>query len=383
MLRVAYLGIKGLPSQAGADRVVEAIAKRMLAHDVQPTVYCDRIITPHNASIKGVRLIRLPAIPGKHLRSASLALFSALHAMLFGKYDIVHLHNLEASFVLPILRLKYQIIATSHGFAYRRDKWGSIAKRALRFMEVPFVKFSNVATSVSASDAEELEERSRRIIKHIPNGTESEIKPDLEFAKQLLEKHGLSPGKYLILVAGRIIPTKGVHLAIESITRLAKNIPLLIVGDGEANYLYELREMAGPLVHFQSLIKEPSVLYGLMADSQCLIFPSFYEAMSMVLLEAAQLGVPIVCSDLPENNAVLGENATYFESGNIDSLTEKLTWALEHPGEISRLSERAAKRVGLDFSWDVITARYVELYQKLAHIKAQKSTRPIQIGSLD
>lgn len=380
MLRVAYLGIKGLPSQAGADRVVEAIARRMPEHGIHPTVYCDRTITPRDVSISGVELLRVPAIPGKHLRSGTLAFFSALHAVLFGKYDLLHLHNLEASFVLPILRVKYPVIATSHGFAYRRDKWGPIAKRALQLMEVPFVKFSNVATSVSAQDAGELASRYRRAIQYIPNGTGSESNPDLKAAQELLDRHALSPGKYLILVAGRIIPTKGVHLAIEAINRLANEIPLLIVGDGEADYVNELREMAGPRVRFQPLIKEPSVLYGLMVVSQCLIFPSLYEAMSMVLLEAAQLGVPIVCSDLPENNAVLGENATYFESGNIDSLTKKLTWVLEHPSEVVRKSERAAKRVLADFSWDVIAARYVELYQEMAQIKAQKRIDPLQIG---
>ncbi len=40
------------------------------------------------------------------------------------------------------------------------------------------------------------------------------------------------------------------------------------------------------------------------------------KAMSMVLLEGASLGIPVVCSDIEENMEVLGETGIYFKSEN-------------------------------------------------------------------
>ena len=60
------------------------------------------------------KIDHLPIIPGKHLRPLSLMLLSAFHALFFGDYDFIHLHNAEACFVAPLLRLRYRILATSH-----------------------------------------------------------------------------------------------------------------------------------------------------------------------------------------------------------------------------------------------------------------------------
>jgi hypothetical protein len=124
--KVAYIGIKGLPSKGGAERVVEAIVHR-LKHRYDLTVYCNSRYTPKDTNIPGIKLIRIPTFPGKHLQPLSLMLFSTFHALFFGDYDFIHLHNAEACFVAPILRMRYRIIATSHGPAYERQKWGKIA----------------------------------------------------------------------------------------------------------------------------------------------------------------------------------------------------------------------------------------------------------------
>ena len=371
MLRVAYLGIKGLPSQFGADRVVEAIATRMPEYGIQPIVYCDRTYTSLGVSIPGVELIRLPTISGKHMRSTTLNTFAALHAVFLSQYDLIHLHNIEVSFVLPLLRLKYQVVTTSHGSAYLRDKWSPLAKWMMRLMEHPFVKLSSTPTSVSFVDAHDLSSRYNRSVQYIPNGVGMEYELDMQESTTILEGHGLTPNEFLIFVAGRIIPTKGAHLIIEALNRVDTKLPLLIVGDlrHTPEYTNMLREMAGPQVRFQPLVTNPVDLFGLMADARVLIFPSTVEAMSMVLLEAAYLGVPTVCSDIPENREVMGEGAVYFQSGSVDSLVERLEWALGHPEDVLQRSHCAKVRVQEQYSWDAIAARYADLYHDVVQNK--------------
>jgi glycosyltransferase involved in cell wall biosynthesis len=290
-----------------------------------------------------------------------------LHALVLGSYDVIHLHHAEAAFVLPLLRLRYRIVGTSHGNAYWRAKWGPVAKCLLKMMDAPFARLPHVVTSVSRLGAEELQARSGRHVVFIPNGIGPEVQPDLGAARGVLQEHGLSAEAYLLFVAGRIEPTKGAHLAIQAVNGLDKEFPLLIVGDMSQvpAYARSLRSMAGPTVHFQDLIRKPGALYGLMAGTTCLLFPSTVEAMSMVLLEAASLGVPILASDIEENRQVLGEQAQYFRCGDSQSLAQKLKELLRNPEPARERAATLAERVRRDFSWDSIARQYAQLYHEV------------------
>jgi glycosyltransferase involved in cell wall biosynthesis len=364
-MKIAFVGIKGLPARGGAERVVEGIITRLIPLGVEPTVYCDRSYTPAGTLIPGVKLIRLPVLPGKYLRSTSLNILAALHAVFRGCYDLIHLHNIEASFVLPLLRLRYKVISTSHGAAYWRAKWGPVAKRLIRLMDVPFVRWSTAVTFVSAKDAREFQRRFGRETVYIPNGVGLEYLPDRTGAQKILAAHGLMEKQYLLFVAGRIEPTKGAHLAIEAVNRLENRYPLLVVGDLSQvlEYGRQLKAMAGPNVRFQGLVEQRETLFGLMAGATCLVFPSLVEAMSMVLLEAASIGVPVVCSDISENLEFMGADAIYFDPAYIESLIEQLRWLLAHEQESRQIADRAKARIRAEYSWDIVAARYDELYR--------------------
>ena len=365
-MKIAYLGIKGLPSHSGAERVVEAVATR-LAGRHQITVYCSSRYTPAKASIPGLRLIRVPCLGGKYSHMISVDFLAALHAILRGDYDLVHLHNLEAAFVLPLLWLRYPVVSTLHGFPYLVSKWSSLAKQATRWMEIPFTKLSNRITSVSSREAGEFHERYHRAVDYIPNGVSTELAPNLVAARAILEQHTLEPGKYLLFVAGRIEPTKGAHLAIQAVNRLKGDFSLLVVGDDTQvpGYSLQLKELAGSRVRFQPFVESSEVLSSLMAHSAGLVFPSMVEAMSMVLLEAASLGVPIVCADIPANRAVLPEQALYFTSGEAEDLAARLEWALGHSSEMKALGAQAQAWVRAHFDWDGIAEQYDRLYREV------------------
>lgn len=69
-MRIAFIGIKGLPSKGGAERVVEAITDR-LKEKYDLTVYCNSRYTPKETAIPGVRLIRISTLKGKYLQPFS------------------------------------------------------------------------------------------------------------------------------------------------------------------------------------------------------------------------------------------------------------------------------------------------------------------------
>jgi glycosyltransferase involved in cell wall biosynthesis len=364
-MRIAYLGSKGLPSKSGTERVVEAIVTR-LSHTHTVTVYCDARYTPRGTEVEGVRLVRIPTLGGKYTRPVSLFLLSALHA-LFSRYDLIHLHGTDACFTLPLLRLRYRVVATAHGVPGRipRLKWNRAARFLIRLMELPFVHLSNCPTSVSCPDADYLKARYHRDVRYIPNGVDNVIRFDQEKAGRKLAEAGLPPGEFLMFAAGRIDPTKGCHLVLEALNHMGNPRKLAVVGDlnQAPSYSEQLRQMADKQqVLFFPPIADRELLFGMLRQARLFLFPSTCEGMSMMLLEAASLDVPIICSDILENQLVMQDHVLYFRSEDTADLQSKIEWALEHSEEMSKLARDASTHISNTLTWEKIVGQYEEVY---------------------
>jgi glycosyltransferase involved in cell wall biosynthesis len=369
-LKIAYIGIKGFPSKWGADRVVEAVVRRLAnRHDI--SVYCSRRDTSAAFVIPGVKLILLPYIPGKYFHMTSVDLFAAIHAVLFEGYDLIHLHHIEASFVLPLLKFKYKVITTSHGRITQGNKWGKIPSALMQAMEFPYSHLSDISTSVSQFDAIGLSKRYHKPVLYIPNGVEDAlnlIHHDDGFKPG--EGIQIQPKQFILFSAGRIIPLKGAHLLLEAYRQIQCNFPLLIVGDltYDLSYAKLLKSLADERVKFIPFIESQAKLFNLIYQSFLYVFPSTNEGMSMSLLEAASTSTPILCSDIPANKTILQDNALYFSSGEITDLARKLEWAINYPEELQKFGIRARNWVRSNYSWDVIADNYEKLYKEVMHI---------------
>lgn len=377
-MKIAYIGIKGLPSKGGAERVVEAIVRRLASqHDL--TVYCSQHYTTPGTSIPGVRLIRLPCFTGKYSHMTSFDFLAAWHAVLHGDYDLIHLHTIEASFVLPILRSRYKVITTAHArhsavkvnpLNRVSDKWGPVSTTLMSLMEIPYATLSNAMTSVSEQNARELSQSFHKRVRYIPNGVDREPEVNLDAARAILDRYQIKEGSYLIFAAGRIMASKGGHLLVEALESVPTHYRLVMIGDS-ANadgYSRGDNSHSDRKVILIPFIADKTSLLGLLKLSHLFIFPSVREAMSMMLLEAASVGVPILCSDIPGNTAVLPEHALYFRSQDVQDLREKLEWALGHAEEMRALGEKAQEHVLKNYSWDEIVLQYDRLYAEVGRI---------------
>jgi glycosyltransferase involved in cell wall biosynthesis len=365
-VKIALIGAKEWPARSGGDKVVEAIASRIGAHPAhEVTVYCARRYSMDSAqAAEGVRLVRLPILPGKYTRAASLFLLASLHALARGGYDVVHVHHVEACFVLPLLRARFKVIATSHGPAHRRGKWNAAARLAIRSMEYPFAFLADAATSVSANQAAYYTARYGRTVYAIPNGVNA---ADDALAEPVPGE--ARPGSpYIAFAAQRIIPTKGCGLLLLAFRDLADPaLRLLVIGDlSEYPHRAErLKRLATERVSFQGSIDSSSSLRSLLEGAAFFVFPSSVEGMSMMLLEVASWGIPIVSSDIPENLEILHGCALFFRSGDADHLRERMRWALDNPDAMAALARNARTRVRRDHGWDRITDKYAELYRSV------------------
>jgi glycosyltransferase involved in cell wall biosynthesis len=367
MKRIAYLGIKGIPAQAGVDRVVEALVLGINKQKFQPVVYCSNRVVPRDLVLPGIELVLIATLPGKHLHAFSLFILAALHILLFGKYDLVHVHNVEATFVVPLLKLRYKVIATSHGTAHKLDKWGILAKLLIRLTEYPYIYLSNCVTSVSQPLAAWYQQRYKRCVHYLPNGVNVENPIDIEAATALLQAHGVTPGNYILFVAGRMLAIKGCHYLLSAFQTIESDLKLVVVGDmsHSAEYEQQLRALADQRVCFIPFIEARATLFGLVKCARLYVFPSTVEAMSMMLLEVASIGAPMLCSDIPANRSVLPEGTLFFQSGNVADLRAQLCWALDHPAQMAEGAHKVENWVKQQFVWSKIVEEYESLYNTL------------------
>jgi len=368
-MRIAIFGIKSMPAFAGADRVAERLAEALPEYEYVIYVLRDALVP---ASAPNRRYVRVPALPGKHLRAFSYFLLSSLHFALRGKADVAHVHNSDFGLFVPILKLRrVPVIGTFHGTHLgpaEREKWGRGARVFFRYSERTFVKCCDELTSVAP-----LPPLLDREIRHIPNGADpwEDPEPDGELPMKMKR------GEYVLFACGRLDRTKGLHHLLTAYRGLQDAPPLLVVGDfsHDPRYSAEIQEqaMSDPRVLLHRSLLGRDELFRLVGGARLFVFPSEFEAMSMMLLEAIACGAVVVCSDIPENVATVGEDyPLLFPSRDPDQLREVLGQAVG--GSAADVAGAVLDRARATFRWDAIARSYAAAYRDARNrISAKRS----------
>ena len=364
--KIAIFGVKYFPSKGGTSRVVENLLWEMKDHfDI--TIYCYKNDLAADF-MEGVKTIQFSETPIKGIGVFLFYIKCFLHMMWNGKYDLVHLHKMDGAFFLSLLNFKYRTIATSHGLPYLNDKWSSGAKFYFRRMEEMFMRSNARLTSVSKTQVEYFDEKYKRKIVYIPNGIHPIGKVLPEFADEILENNNVE-GEYLFFAARRLIPLKGCHTLIDALKKINYQDTLVIAADKEQlpRYTEQLKKSAeGLKVKFIGYVSDLKVLNALIFRSKFFVFPSELEAMSMMLLEVGSVGTPMICSDIPQNTAVLENGQVlFFKSENANDLAEKIEWAIENETEMNSFAKNAKQIIEEKYLISRVAEKYNDLYKEV------------------
>lgn len=178
--------------------------------------------------------------------------------------------------------------------------------------------------------------------------------------KLILNSHGLDGSSWLpvsdidepshvfrIGYMGQIASHKGVHLLVESFTRLRSDSPLelVIYGDETAfpSYTHPLRKLArrDERIRILGRYKYQQVAQ-ILAQIDVLVIPSTWNEIGpWVLYEAFQTKTPVVASDIPNMSYVVQHemNGLLFTCGDSMSLANQLQRLINDPGLLSRLRD--------------------------------------------
>lgn len=383
--KIAFFGTKSFPSRGGSDRVAESIIRHLKDH-YRFSVYCYR--NPDAANhMEGVETVQfrewLPGAPGSFI----YFFLSALHLLFRRDIDLVHMHKTDPAFFLPILKLRYPVISTSQEAPYRRDKWNGVAKAYFRMAERMYIRWSDIATCIAEPLTSYYNDRYGSSVRFIPNGINPPDPREYDHGRAAgYLPAGASMDKpFLLFSARRLMSTKGTHTMLEALHRVGYRNQVFIAGEihEQDPYFQRLSKLAEGLnVHFLGFVHPLNTLLALVEKCELFVFPSENEGMSLMLLEASSVGKPIVASDIPENRQVFREDEVlYFRVSDVDDLAQKITWALDHPEEMSVRAVRCRERVLRDFVMSRISRQFQEGYEQLlAGEKPEKRSVIINSG---
>lgn len=267
-------------------------------------------------------------LDSKTLKGLKLKYIARMYKLIKnGRYQMVICHRYKAIYLAAFSRLlhpHFTLIGVLHNFGYFR----SLHQRLL----LSLLKHRLYLIGVSNAIRNDIRQAAKSFPIHrvqtVYNSINLEPLKKLQLSKQeARQKLGLNSDDFIVGNVGRLHPDKDQTTLIKAFSLFHehnKTAKLVIMGSGRLEQ--ELKQLAERLdihnsVMFTGLI-ENAASYFKMFDVY--VSSSLREPFGIVLLEAMNAGVPIVCSDTGGAPEVVGETGYYFKQGNIENLAEVL-----------------------------------------------------------
>ncbi|WP_020378545.1 glycosyltransferase family 4 protein [Candidatus Microthrix parvicella] len=207
----------------------------------------------------------------------------------------------------------------------------------------------------------------------IPRGRSASAlrRPEPGERKAMRAKLGVGPATPVVLTVGRQDAQKNQAGLVRSFAEVRKRHPqseLWLVGrEGDAtDVLVQALENVNLGSSIRVLGHRDDAL-ALIAAADVFAFPSYYEGLGSVLIEAMALGTPIVGSDAPAIAEVLG----YGRYGRVTprdddrALAQAISGLLEDAALQTSLSEAARQRFQEYYELDLVADATVEMYRRV------------------
>jgi glycosyltransferase involved in cell wall biosynthesis len=189
------------------------------------------------------------------------------------------------------------------------------------------------------------------------------------------EELGIAPGVPLVVFAGRLARQKGVDVlldALDLLQHIRPDLTTLIAGDGPERARLEERARAFTLLGGRTrFLGHREDVPRLMAAADVVVLPSRYEGLPNVLLEAMQLGKPVVATAAPGSAEVIVDRETgrLVPVDESNSLARAIRDLVDDPAEAQRLGEAGQRRVAAVYPADRMIAAFADLYETLARAR--------------
>jgi glycosyltransferase involved in cell wall biosynthesis len=376
-LKIAVIGPRGIQVEGGIETYCRNIYPEICRRGHEVVVF-SRARYDRSTSYDGVALWPLPSLPGARFETLSYAV-QAVALSALRSADVVHVHGVGSSLVVPIARIFGLGVVVRHvGTDWDKPKWGAVGRMLFRLGERLACRYADVLVCLHDAMADEVRARNRPAaeVSVIFNAV-APLAP-AEGAEDV-RNLGLEEGRF-VLGVGRLSAEKCFETLIEGFRRsgLAEGgWRLAIAGDlsRDTRYIHDLRARAEDAPGVRLIgVAGPARLAQLYDQAGLFVVASRMEGMSFALLEAMVHGAPCLASNLSANRAVCGPQGRYFPVGDVSALADALVRAaaLDWPPE-KRARQIAMIRARHDIA-DVAQRTSAQL-QRATDLAAVRSKR--------
>lgn len=170
---------------------------------------------------------------------------------------------------------------------------------------------------------------------------------------------GIDPEQFLVFSLARLIPRKGLDVAIEAVAICQKEQPMdyVIAGDGpDGSRLRQWAEEKGASVDWKQLDDAQKWVWLAACDVFCLPVRETaddMEGFGIVYLEAAIMARPSIAGNTGgAREAVIHQRTGLVVEPTTEAVARAIRWCIEHPKEAQQLGEQGRQRALQDFSWN-------------------------------
>jgi glycosyltransferase involved in cell wall biosynthesis len=174
------------------------------------------------------------------------------------------------------------------------------------------------------------------------------------------------PGPY-VLYLGRIDENKGCHKLFEYFLRFKREsgsgVKLVLAGSTV------MQVPSDPDIHYLGFLGDVEK-FDALDGAELLVMPSFYESLSMVMLEAWAMGKPVLANalcDVLKGQCLRSNGGLYYET--YPEFREALSLLLNSPRLRAALGENGRRYYEANYAWDVIEKKYLALLSRVQREK--------------
>ena len=177
--------------------------------------------------------------------------------------------------------------------------------------------------------------------------------------------------EYLLCI-GRLVKDKGIPELVKVFNSLKKDYPylmLILVGRFEQ----DLDPLPKDIIH--EIRSNPDIIHVEWSDqveyymelANYFIFPSHREGFPNVLLQAAAMELPIICSRIEGNIDIVEHVYTglMFDKGDEEQLMEQIEYAVNHPEDMRFMADTLYGYITKGFARETIWNKLLEAYNQL------------------
>lgn len=177
---------------------------------------------------------------------------------------------------------------------------------------------------------------------------------------------------------GRLVPQKGQKILISAWNKLKnKDIRCLIAGVGPLQDDLNQQITSSNLSHRIKLVGPVADPAAFLKSLDAFVFPSIWEGLGIVLLEAGLIGLPIVASAVDGITEIIDDKTGWLvPAGDPDALAAKINWLADNLDslEVKERVKTLQTKIIKNFDIKKITVDYQSWYQKLLNEHYENSS---------